>query len=390
MKTIAILTTFFEATSGYSLIAVTETQIRLLIKHGYEPRVLVQDDFSFSEYWRPEMMDVRPVVPSLESTPEEIFPVLKEQLDDVDVCIAHDIIFQPSYQAHDKALRQYASERDDLLWLHWIHSRPGGQHQPPPGYIIYPNDIDKNQVAKSYQLDMNRVKACRAGHAIDPLLTWPYDKLTHDLLRKFDLTGGEINCIYPVRLDRGKQVEKIIRLLAGIQKTGYEPRLLIVAWQSSGERFQVYIDELLELSDELGLKDKIAFTNRLDDRCDQGVPRHVVTELMDLSNVYIHASSVETYSLVVHEAILRGKLVVLNHDWPPMRELFGEAGIYMDFGSELISRNGTQEFWNEEAHRLTNEYQQNRALVAQTKARREWQPSAMWRDFETLLYLEPC
>jgi hypothetical protein len=112
---------------------------------------------------------------------------------------------------------------------------------------------------------------------------------------------------------------------------------------------------------------------------------------MDLSNVYIHPSAVETYSLVVHEAITRGKLVILNHDFPAMRELYGDAAIYMDFGSDRVERTyhpNEQAFWNDEALRLIAEFKQNRALVAQTKARREWTPQALWREFESLLYLD--
>jgi glycosyltransferase involved in cell wall biosynthesis len=219
---------------------------------------------------------------------------------------------------------------------------------------------------------------------------WPYDKLTKDLVAKTDLLSGDVVAVYPARLDRGKQPEKIIRLMAGVQRTGREPRLLIVDWQSQGDRFQTYMNELLELAEELGLEGKVRFTSRLDDRCSQGVPRHIVTELMDLSNVYVHPSRVETYSLVVHEAMLRGCLCVLNYDFPAMRELFGEAAIYMDFGSDRVDRTylpDEQSFWNEEALRLIAELGQNRAALAKTTARRLWSPDALWRDFEPMLHL---
>ena len=45
MKKVAILTTFYEADSGYSLIAVVETQIKMLIDNGYDPVVIVQENF---------------------------------------------------------------------------------------------------------------------------------------------------------------------------------------------------------------------------------------------------------------------------------------------------------------------------------------------------------
>jgi len=416
MKKVGLFTTFFETTSGYSLIAVASTQIRALIDHGYDPAVLVQKNFTVPEsgLWCPEQVDLRPVVPfmHLESGVAPDFEErvalveagLAEGLADIEVCITHDIVLQNWYKEHNVAMRSYAKTRPDLLWLHWLHSCPSGsttneypencRHTPPPGYLIYPNNSDVSKVCQAYGLGGQewRAKVSRFGHSIDPLTLWPYDKLTKDLVSKADLLSGEVVAVYPARLDRGKQPEKIIRLLAGVQRSGHEARLLIIDWQSTGERFQNYIDELLVLAKNLGLEGKVNFASRLDDRCSQGVPRHIVTELMDLSNVYIHPSRVETYSLVVHEAMLRGCLCVLNHDFPPMRELFSDSAIYMDFGSDRFNRSYTpdeQAFWNDEALRLLAELSQNRTAMAKVKARREWSPTALWKDFEPLLYLQP-
>lgn len=423
VKKVGLFTTFYEAESGYSLIGVCETQIRSLLEHDYDPVILVREDFKQPEpptLWSPEMIDLRAVTPAMqlasgiaddfEERVEKIVAALEENLGDVNVCITHDIIAQATDKECNVAMRRYAKTRPDMLWLHWIHSCPGGgtittpkanwatpehcRHNPPPGYIIYPNNIDSAIVCQAYKLGSRewKVKANRSGHAIDPLLIWPYDELTRTLIEKADLLSGEVVAVYPVRLDKGKQPEKIIRLMAGIKGLGYEPRLLIIDWQSAGKHFQRYIDELLALAEGLGISDKVNFTSRLDDRCSQGVPRHVVIELMDLSNIYVHPSSVETYSLVVHEAALRGKLLVLNHDFPVMRELYSDLAIYFDFGSDRVSRSyepDEQAFWNDEAARLVAELKQNRALLAQTEARRKWSPQALWREFEPLLFLQP-
>ncbi|HXV42961.1 MAG TPA: glycosyltransferase [Anaerolineae bacterium] len=390
MKKVALFTTFFEAESGYSLIAVAETQIRMLLDHGYDPVVLVDERFKSSKpLWQLQAIDIRPVIPAQPLRADTV-QILRDNLQGVDVCLTHDIILQNTYQPLAEAVQVYAEENPALLWLHFIHSCPSGERPSPPGYIVYPNASDKPRVVWAYRLQgqEHRVIPNRASHSIDPLQVWNYDPLTRAIVSKFDLTDADISAVYPARLDRGKQPEKVIRLLAGVNQAGYRARLLVIDWQSAGAHFQRYIEELTELAAELGLE--VGFTSRLDDRANQGVPRHVVTELMDLSNVYIHPSRVETYSLVVHEAILRGKLVVLNFDLPVMQELFGEAGIYMDFGSDRFERSYApteQRFWNDEAHRLIAEFKRNRALVAQSKARREWGPGAMWREFEGLLWL---
>lgn len=418
MKKVGIYTTFYEASSGYSLIRVAETQIRMLLNRGYDPIVFVQENFNQPEgddtLWRSETIDLRRSVPQLrlvadvprdfDDRVDMIYNAMTRTMSGLDVCIAHDIIAQEYYLAHNAAMRRYAKDRPELLWLHWIHSAPAHgatttypqscRSSPPPGFIVYPNGSDTGMVCQTYGLASkeHKVKVSRSAHAIDPLSVWRYDRLTRDLAVKADLLGGEVVAVYPARLDRGKQVEKVIRLMAGVQKAEYEPRLLVIDWQSSGERFQAYIDELETLAESCGIGDKVHFTSRLDDRCSQGVPPHVVSELLDLANVGIFPSRTETYSLVVHETILRGNLVVLNHDLPLMRELYGNNAIYMDFDSDRVPGRvyapSEQAFWNDEARRMIAELRCNRALWAKTVARREWSPDALWKDFERLLFLE--
>jgi hypothetical protein len=414
MKKIAILTTFFEAASGYSLVSVAETQIKQLLKQGYDPLVLVQRNFEPPEdqntIWRPEMIDLRKVLPVLDLTSgvhdefdaraDEIEKCLRQTLSQVDVVITHDIILQAFYKEHNEAVRRVAETQPDILWLHWIHSTPTPRkrprypdllrHCPPPGYIIYPNDTDRNIVAATYGLDMQRVVAFRGSHAIDPLDAWPYHPLTRSLAEKTGLYRTEVGMVYPVLLNRGKQPEKVIRLVAGLVEARYDARLLIVDWQSTAPHFQAYIDQLLALAAELGVGDRVHVASRLDDRAEGGVPKQVVTELMDLSNVYVHPSGAETYSLATHEAALRGNLLCLNADLPQTRELFDSAGIYFDFGSERVKRTyepDEQSFWSQEARRLGRELRNNRALMGQVAARRQWNPEQFWSEFESLFFL---
>lgn len=393
MKKVLIFTTFYEVDSGYSLVSVVEAQLKMLLDNGYGPIVLVDERFeeTTKELWQSYTIDIRPVVPRLDrldNLKSRTVKMLKEQLVDIDVVITHDIILHQFYKSYFEAIKQFK----DITWLNWIHSRPSTRHDTPPGYIIYPNASEKSLVVQCYGLgeQEHRVMVNRASHAIDPLDVWPYSSLTKDLVQASDFLGGDFSLIYPRGGDPGKQTEKILYLLAGIHHAGYEPRLLIIDWQSQGDKFQEYMDKIEFLAGELGLLDCVYFTSRLDDRCSQGIPRQGVIELLDLSNIYIHSSNGETYGLVVHEAVLRGNLVILNHDLSVMRELFGEAGIYMDFGSSIINRKyepDEKTFWQDEARRLIAEYKQNRALVAKSRAQREWTPKAMWREFESLLYL---
>ena len=299
MKKVAFFTTFFEVRSGYSLVGVCETQIRSLLDHGYDPIVLVQNGIGTGDnhspfkgteppgIWNETITDLRPVLPFYNLTddvPDDfdervtaIQAVLAEHLAGVDVCITHDIILQKPFLAHNVAMRNYAETRPDLLWLHWIHSQPDekiakgypylARYIPPPGYIVYPNHSRVPIVYRSYQLAGQewRVKVHR--HSIDPMTIKAYDTLTKALATAADFTNADVSAIYPVRLDRGKAPEKIIRLLAGVERLGYSTRLLVADWQSAAPRFQAYIDELEKLAEEQGVH--LSFSSRLHNGCKQ-------------------------------------------------------------------------------------------------------------------------
>ena len=95
-----MLTTFYEAHSGFSLIGVAETQLRMLLDHGYDPLVLVQEQFDTTNpFWQPSILDIRRVIPAMQLT-EQVHPefeqrvqkvqhALRESLGDVGVVETH-------------------------------------------------------------------------------------------------------------------------------------------------------------------------------------------------------------------------------------------------------------------------------------------------------------
>ena len=409
-----MLTTFYEAHSGFSLIAVAETQLRMLLDHGYDPAVLVLTEFQTTNpFWQPEILDIRKVIPPIQLTDgiahdfekrtQDIHEALREGLADADVVITHGILALPHYKEHNVAMRRYAQERPDILWLHWEHSAPEHPRSllypwrcrcvAPPGYVVYPNESDIGMVRQSFGVEdePQRVVACRAGHAQDPLLVRPYDDLTKKLVTGADLLGGDVSVIYPVRMDRNKRAEVLLWILAGVQRMGYEPRLLIVDWQSQGEKYLKYKAELDIMVDDLGLSGKVHYSSRLDDRCSQGIPHQVVIELFDHTNVYFHPSGSETYSLVMHEAILGGNVVYANGDFPAMLELYGDAVRYLPYGSRRHSRTYEPDeptFWVDQAKKVLADLRTDKSAWGKTRARREWTPQQQWRNFAPLLGLD--
>lgn len=429
---VAYFTTFYETKSGYSLITGATTQIEMMLAHGMVPRVLVSEGEYYEEkggrprhkpfeeqprpsVWNQETVDLRPVLPALKLTARagpdfeeqvsKVYNALVENLADIDVVIAHDIVLQDWYLPYNIALRRYAQTRDDLVWLHWLHSRPtpkaketyphACRYSTPPGYLIFPNERDLGTVYRTYVLEGEewRAKVSRSAHALDILKLWPYDELTVDIVKRFDFLAGDVRIVFPARVDKEKQHDKLVRLAAGLLRAECEPRLLFVDWQSSGKRFQEHKDRLMAMAEHLELGNRVAFTSRLNNKASVGVPRQVVMELFSLSNVFANPSQAETYGFNTHEAILWNNLLVLNFDQLAGIELFHGCGIYMDFSSQEVPRvykPTEQAFWDDQAKRLAAELANNRVVVARNKALHEWNPDALWPDFERLLYLPPA
>jgi len=193
MKNVAWFLSYYEVESGFSLVTVTETQIRMALQRGLHPRVLVQEGVPrdkeqdgeivtsvepFQEVpppsiWNRAAVDLRPVVPALHLS-KGVHPeftqrvqmysaVMEEHLADIDVVVTHDLILQPDYKEANVAMRRYAQRHPEITWLHWIHSRPAetpsmkypdcARFMMPPGYIIYPNSAEQGEVARTWPLE---------------------------------------------------------------------------------------------------------------------------------------------------------------------------------------------------------------------------------------------
>jgi hypothetical protein len=108
MKRVAILTTFTNVDTAYSLIGVVQNQIRMLVANGYKPVVIVKQGFRAEETFALPQVELRyiPVVPasnyiseavdtSFKADVEKLKVALIEDLKDVDVVLTHDLIYQP-------------------------------------------------------------------------------------------------------------------------------------------------------------------------------------------------------------------------------------------------------------------------------------------------------
>lgn len=428
-KVVGILTNFNSYSTAYSLNRVVQNQIRMLLDHNYIPVVIVGDNFVPQEdYADPRVILKRiPDVPvsnevQMDSTFDQDVTLLEktlaEALDGVDVVLTHDIIYQPACVKHLVAAKRIAARRPDLRWLHWIHSATSpytltnlrplfvdeyakiiGEKFPNSFYIFF-NHYSIPRIAKNFNVDDGDVKIVH--HPTDIKAFFKIEDDSWDLIVKKDILSADVICTYPIRLDRGKQVEKVIKVIAGLKHLGNSVRLIIGDFHSTGGDKVDYRRECQKIAEEWELtKDEVIWLSEQKAEWEVEVPYKNISDFMRLSNVFVGASVSESYSLITQEAGLSGVGMILNRDFPPFRDIFGWTPHQIPFSSNIDALTGLdgdtttkvddeKTFYLDAARMLQYELKNDRTLVLKTFLRKERNLDAIFRkELEPLLAYTP-
>ena len=361
LKRVAIFTNFFSFDPSYSLCRVTVDQIKMFLRHNYVPTVIVSDGFN-PKGTIFEKVDLRkvPNVPchnevkkdeSFEKDVDGIYTKLKEHLKDIDVCITQDIVYKPSELKYNFAARKLALERPDLKWLHWINSATppvtlgslmgiftdqyveSFKKPFPNSKYVFFNEISRDMIAKNFGVSKDDVRTVH--HPSDLYNVYAItDKNLKRFIDKRDVFMADAIFVYPIRLDRGKQVEYVIKTAAMVKELGMDVRCIVVDFHSTGGDKVTYRDELKQLGLDWGLSPKeLAFTSEFCDEWRLEIPHETVLSLFRVSNCFLMPCVSESYSLITQEAALLKNIVTLNQDFPPFRDIFGSHNIFRKYSS---------------------------------------------------------
>lgn len=361
MKKIAIFTSFGDLQKAYSLNIVVQYQIKMLLLNGYEPMVIVHESFKpEGVYAHPNVkivkipnMPVHNEVKKDETFDEDVDALEKSLMDilkNVDIVLTHDIIYQAACLKHNFAARRVAKNLPNVKWLHWIHSatsphllnavRPIFADEYtnllaipfPNSKYIYPNTYAVPAVARNFGISTEDVRV--VPHPTDIAEFFGMNKEVEAVIHEFDILSADAITTYPIRLDRGKQVEMVIKTMAALKVYGLSIRIIIVDFHSTGGDKVQYRDELKELAIDLGLNNQeLLFTSEQHESWLYEVDPRVVGMFQSISNVFIMPSVSETYSLVTQEAGLSKQVMVINADFPPFRSIYGDGAIYRKYSS---------------------------------------------------------
>ena len=421
MKKVFILTNFNTYLKSFSPIIVVGEQLKMLQRSNeYEPILIA------AEGWEPPVESVFGSVQTELMLPfslhsptdkaegvEELVDLIYDQLDkilpDGAIVLTHDLIFLPDYTVYNLAARKLAATRQSIKWVHWIHSATNPQtvaqernmfgdyygqalnSKFPNSLIAYPNSYDKKRVAASFNFEEDQI--IEVPHSTDP--TEGMHPLVQRLYDQLKLGEPEVLIIYPCRLDRGKSVDTVVRYIAGCRRIGLKAQLIVCDFQSTGGDKAEYREDLKKLASELDVSDRVTFLSEFDDLASMEVSHDIILDLFSLSNVFIMPSKSETYSLVTQEAMMRGNHVIMNHDFAPFRQIFGEAAIYRRFDGANISDNAEHgeinitlsdpvRYYEDLAKELKYWLENDRVLKAKTWVRTKRNPDYIFRN-----YIEP-
>lgn len=379
-KKVCIFTNFFSYDPAYSLIRVTEDQIKMLHRHGYQPIVIVSESFKADGGFKLAELRKIPNVAchnevkkddSFDKDVDEIEKALSEHLKDIDVCITQDIVYKPSELKYNFASRRVAEKYPNIKWLHWINSATPPVRlndlmnifadeylnlvkKPfPNSFYVFFNDISVDMIAKNFGVTNKEVRVVHHPTDLDEFFGVKSKQLK-DFIQKRDIYDAEAICVYPARLDRGKQVHYAVKTMAMMKQLGADVRMIVVDFHSSGGDKVSYRDEMKAMGIDLGLTPKeLAFTSEYSDEWNIGISHEDVLALFRISNVFIMPSVSESYSLVTQEAGLSGSIVVLNQDFLPFRDIFGKNAIFRKYSSNWDVLAGYNEAMDQGRHTKT-------------------------------------
>ena len=418
-KVIGILTTFYDFNRAYSLASVVYDQLVMNVKYGYKTVLFVLPSFKDDDKV-PQGVEIRKIVPQLIlekyknfGNPKEykdevkmVVNALKENAADIDVMIAHDLHFIDTYLPYCGAIHEIC--QFDLIkakWLLWTHSAPSNRElhdnnphnlrfeKPRNAKLVYLNNYHTLHLAEMYGTWLSEVKVVH--NSMDPRTFFNLHPLTEKLISKYDLLSADYMGIYPLsstRMVDGKQVQKAVKLMAEIKKRGYSIRYIICNAHANATREKETIKDLQKDFMDWGLSGSEVIFTSLEETPDYeaGVSREVISQLFQLSNIFIFPTISENCSLILLEAMMSKNLLVLNANVPQLREFAKENALYMDFESKDTKVNYQNEnaYYADWAKIVESQMKQNKPLNAQRDLLKNYNLDNIFRHSLEPLYFE--
>ena len=221
------------------------------------------------------------------------------------------------------------------------------RHSNMPNSVwISPNKTMRKGFAEMFNIPIKQVKT--VYHAADPDIFFGMHPMSIKLIEKHRLYEPDILSIFPCRMDSpsGKGMYEAIRLIGALNQ--FCDAKIVFLTSSVGETREHYISNLKDEARKWLVPDEnIVFSSDMGKKWKAGVPRRVVKDLFQISNVFIFLSKSETFSWVALEAAMTKNMLVLNGELEVFRELFGDRAEYVETGMNWGGKADKTNYWQD-------------------------------------------
>lgn len=357
---VAILTMFTGLSTTYSLVNVVADQVAMLLHRGISVKVLVSETCPDSQRsgifadpriqwvkitntlhghpitWYDYTQTTGDVHETFDQEADVIASDYVAHLQDVEVCILHDILYQGWHLVHNVAIRRAQPKLPGVRFLSFTHSMPAlrPNHAEPPfsarftpmpnTTFVYPTLSGIPALASQYGVPQ---EACAVVHNAFPMFELASPEV-QQVIQHADLLQAQILVVYPARLTPAKGFEKVAALAGAVcTESGKSTKVVFCDFPSADIPSHLYKKMIQTQGIRYGLRRQdMVFTSDLG--YEDGFPRSGVLELFQMSNLFICPSYSESFGLTVLEAASRGNLLVLNEAVPALQELGTVLGAY--------------------------------------------------------------
>ena len=405
---IALLTNFMEFQPGYSLTGIVKDQAIMLSRYGHDVHLFVNSGYNGEEF--DESVTLHKSIPFAHLTDyksaNNISPEHKEvieharqtlirELADFDFAYTHDFVFTGWFMIYGQACKQATKDLPNLKWLHWIHSVPSVmsdwwyiKNYGPNHKLVFPNATDRIRVAEQFRGFAEDVRVI--PHIKDLRTFFDFHEDTCRFIDAYPaVMQADVVQILPASVDRlaSKRVKEVMTIFAEMKMRGMSVCLIIANQWATGKQQKEDTNIYRQHAMKNGLIDQkeFAFTSDFESpKFDVGIPKRMLRELFQCSNLFIFPTREESFGLVVPEAALAGGVfLVLNKSLQMQIEISGNHAQYHEFGSHTntFTPNDPSAYYRDLAYIISARMKENESVMTKTFMRQRYNMDYLYSTY---------
>lgn len=285
------------------------------------------------------------IPPEFDAVVATVADVLLRDLGACDVAIGHNLFTLHKNLALTVAVHRLVVERAGPPWVAWHHDLAWlrSQYQPelhpgepwellrrpwPRVRHVTVSEAQRAALVRLYGGDPGEIAVIPPG--VEPADFYRLSDTAARLVRCWRLLDAECLFLLPARITRRKNIELGLRWLAAVrEQSGWDARLLVTGPPGPHNPANAaYLEQLLALRHDLGLRDAVHFVYETHGQADLPLllTDEEVASLYQITDALLFPSRQEGFGIPILEAAL-ARLPIFAVDLPPFHESAGSGAV---------------------------------------------------------------